>query len=171
MKLILVRHAEAVAKGDNGVAKDHDRPLTETGREQARKLATAFLAHGVTPGAVVTSPLVRAVETAEPLLPLLPGSEKEPVLCDYLAMGELRPKKLARLVADLGVETVILVGHNPDLSAYAGWLLGADETAIELEKGAAALIEFDGEVEKGAGRLGWLVTPGWFMGAVAPVGG
>ena len=73
--------------------------------------------------------------------------------------------------ADLGVETVILVGHNPDLSAYAGWLLGADETAIELEKGAAALIEFEGEIEKGTGRLGWLVTPGWFMGAVAPVGG
>lgn len=171
MKLILVRHAEAVAKGDNGVARDHDRPLTETGREQARKLATAFLAHGVTPGAVVTSPFVRSVETAEPLLPLLPGPEREPVFTDYLAVGELRPKKLAKLIADLGVETVILVGHNPDLSAYAGWLLGADEAAIELEKGAAALIEFDGEVEKGSGRLGWLVTPGWFMGAVAPVGG
>jgi phosphohistidine phosphatase len=171
MKLILVRHAEAAAKGDNGVMKDFDRPLTETGWEQARKLALAFQAHGVMPGAVVSSPLVRAVETAEPLLPLLPGPEREPVFTDFLAVGELRPKKLAKLVADLGVETVVLVGHNPDLSAYAGWLLGADETAIELEKGAAALIEFDGEIEKGTGRLGWLVTPGWFMGAVAPVGG
>src|SRR5918995_6942202 len=164
MKLILVRHAEAMAKGDNGVAKDFDRPLTENGREQSQKLAMAFLAHGVAPGAIVTSPLVRARETAEPLLPLLPGPEREPVLCDYLAMGDLRPKKLAKLVAELGAETVVLVGHNPDLSAYAGWLLGATETAIELEKGAAALIEFDGEVEKGSGRLGWLVTPGWFMG-------
>ena len=171
MKLILVRHAEAVAKGDNGVAKDFDRHLTENGREQSQKLATAFLAHGVSPGAIVTSPLIRARETAEPLLPLLPGPEREPVLCDYLAVGELRPKKLAKLVAELGAETVVLVGHNPDLSAYAGWLLGATETAIELEKGAAALIEFEGDVEKGAGRLGWLVTPGWFMGAVAPVGG
>jgi phosphohistidine phosphatase len=171
MKLILVRHAEAVAKGDNGVASDFDRPLTENGREQARKLATALLAHGVAPSAVLTSPLVRARETAEPLLPLLPGPEREPVVTDYLAVGELRPKKLAKLIADVGSETVILVGHNPDLSAYAGWLLGTDETAIELEKGAAAFIEFDGEVEKGAGRLGWLVTPGWYMGAVAPVGG
>jgi phosphohistidine phosphatase len=171
MRMILVRHAEAVAKGENGVAKDFDRPLTEHGREQARKLALAFVAHGVTPGAVVTSPLVRARETAEPLLPLLPGPEKEPVLCDYLAVDALKPKRLAKLVADLGADTVILVGHNPDLSAYAGWLLGAGETAIELEKGAAALIEFEGDAEKGAGRLGWLVTPGWFMGTVAPVGG
>jgi phosphohistidine phosphatase len=171
MRLILVRHADAAAKGENGVTRDFDRPLTELGREQARKLALAFHAHGLTPGAVVTSPLVRARETAEPLVPLVAGSEKEPVFTDYLAPDELRPKKLAKLVADLGADSVALVGHNPDLSVYAGWLLGAEETAIELEKGAAALIEFDGDIEKGAGRLKWLVTPGWFLGTVAPVGG
>jgi probable phosphoglycerate mutase len=62
MKLILVRHAEAVAKGDNGVARDHDRPLTETGREQARRLGRALAGRTFT--RVLASPLARAAETA-----------------------------------------------------------------------------------------------------------
>ena len=171
MKLILVRHAEAMAKGEPGIDRDEDRPLTDHGRDQAQKLAEAFLAHGVTPDAIVTSPLVRAKQTAEPLLPLLPGTAKEPVFCDYLVPGEYKPKKLSKFVAGLEKGVVVLVGHNPDLSIYAGWLLGADDTSVELEKGAAALYEFEDGVEKGDGRLTWLVTPGWFMGAVAPVGG
>ena len=159
-----------------GEGRQRRREGLRPAADRARSGAGPEAGHGVPrprgdAGRDRDQPARPARETAEPLLPLLPGPEKEPVLCDYLAVGELRPKKLAKLVADLGAETVVLVGHNPDLSAYAGWLLGATETAIELEKGAAALIEFDGEVEKGAGRLGWLVTPGWFMGAVAPVGG
>jgi phosphohistidine phosphatase len=159
MKLILVRHAEAAPTGENGVSRDADRPLTVNGREQARKLAETFQARGITPDAVVTSPLLRARETVEPLLPLLNGSAREPVVCDYLALGELRPKKLSKFVRNLGGNVIVLVGHNPDLSTYTTWLLGAEETAVDLEKGAAALVECEDGIEKGAGRLVWLVTP------------
>lgn len=169
--IVLLRHAEAVPKGEQGITRDEDRPLTDKGREDAAKLAAAFVAHGVTPDAVVTSPLVRAVQTAEPILKLLPEGAKDPLFCGRLAPDEYRPKKLTRDLLGVTGGMIVVVGHNPSLSEYAGWLLGAGETAIELDKGAAALIEFDGEIEKGAGRLRWLVTPGWLVGVVAPVGG
>jgi phosphohistidine phosphatase len=165
-----VRHADAVAKGDNGAAKDFERHLSEQGREQAARLAEALAALGVRLDAVVSSPLIRARETAEPLLPLLITPSHEPIESEYLAIGGLRPKRLSRFVGEHGGETVALVGHNPDLSAYAGWLLGAEETAIDLDKGAAALIAFPDGIEKGEGRLEWCITPAWYLGALHSVG-
>jgi phosphohistidine phosphatase len=163
MKLILVRHAEAVGKGENGVDRDFDRPLTGSGREQAQKLADALAAHGVKPDAVVSSPLVRAMQTAEPLLALPAGEAHQPVSCEYLTPEDYRPKKLSKFLTELGGEVLCVVGHNPSLSEYAAWLLGTDEGAVELEKGAACLIAFEDEVKKGSGMLGWMVTPAWFL--------
>jgi phosphohistidine phosphatase len=163
VKVILVRHAEAVEQGKDGAVTDFNRPLTDLGREQAAKLAEALRARGIAFAAVVTSPLVRAVQTAAPLVPLLPGDAKEPVICDYLTPEGFRRKKLSRYVSGLGVDVAVLVGHNPSLSDYAAWLLGAEETAVELAKGAAAHISFDRDVEKGAGRLDWLVVPRWYL--------
>ena len=163
MKLILVRHAEAVAKGENGSTRDFDRPLTDQGREQAQKLADALAAHGVRPAAVVTSPLVRTMQTAEPLLALLAGEPHQPVSCSFLAPDYYRPKKLSKFLTGLGGDVLCVVGHNPTLSEYAAWLLGAYDAAVDLEKGAACLIAFEDEVRKGSGKLGWMVTPAWLQ--------
>src|SRR5690349_11068177 len=113
MKLILVRHADAAAKGENGSTRDFDRPLTDLGREQAQKLADALAAHGVRPDAVVSSPLVRAVQTAEPLLALLTGESHQSVPCSFLAPDYYRPKKLSKFLTGLGGEVLCVVGHNP----------------------------------------------------------
>jgi phosphohistidine phosphatase len=164
MKVILVRHAEAVEQGKDGVLTDFNRQLTDLGREQAAKLAESLRAHSIAFATVLTSPLVRALQTAEPLVPLMPGDVKEPVICDYLSPEGFRRKKLSHYVSGLGVEVAVLVGHNPSLSDYAAWLLGAEETAVELAKGAAALITFADDVEKAAGRLEWLITPQWYLG-------
>jgi phosphohistidine phosphatase len=163
MHVILVRHAEAVNLGEDGVSTDFDRHLTPHGREQAAKLAAAFKSRGVLPSVVVSSPLVRAKQTAEPLLATLATPTKEPMLCDYLAAGEMRRRKLTKFVEGLHADVAVLVGHNPDLSEYAEWLIGADPGAIPLEKAAAAAFRFDDELGKGRGALEWLVTPGWFM--------
>jgi phosphohistidine phosphatase len=163
MHVILVRHAEAVNVGEEGVATDFDRPLTAHGREQAANLAAAFKSRGILPSVVVTSPLVRARQTAEPLLAVLATPATDPLICDYLAVGELKRRKLTKFVEGLHADAAVLVGHNPDLSEYAEWLIGADPGAIPLEKAAAAAFRFDGDVGKGRGALEWLVTPGWFM--------
>ncbi len=49
----------------------------------------------------------------------------------------------------------------PDLSLYAGWLIGCKKVEIELAKAGVACIHFDDEADKGAGVLTWLVTPQW----------
>jgi phosphohistidine phosphatase len=157
VNLYLVRHAEAVDLGGE-VATDFDRPLTPHGISQAEKLAAALQKAGAVPEVVATSPLVRAVQTAERLAAVLtPG--KEPYVLDRLALDQLKPRKLSQDAAALG-ESVLLVGHMPDIAAYAGWLLGTGTGVIDFPKAAAAGFEIaDGAKWKGGGRLLWLVPP------------
>lgn len=167
MKLILVRHAEAVVLGEAGAATDYDRPLTERGTTQAFGLAKALTQLQVLPGLVLTSPLVRAVQTAEPIAAALtPGTPA--FVNDYLRLEELRPRKLAKAIMESGHTSALLVGHMPDLARLAGWLLGAGATSIAFEKGAAAMIACGKTVEKGRGELRWLITPDWFLPATSP---
>lgn len=162
MRLIVVRHAEAVPLETEGIASDFHRTLTDHGRKQAAALAEALKRQGVFPKVILTSPLVRAVETAEPLArELTPGQEY--VVTERLASGEVKPKKLSRTVLEHSNEMVVVVGHMPDLGEYIEWLLGAEDGAIGFEKAAAACILCPHAVAKGGGTLEWLVPPTWFM--------
>lgn len=159
MQLILVRHAEAANVGQLGAACDFDRPLTPHGHATARRLTDRLKGMGVRTDAVVSSPLLRAQQTAEPLLELATG---ELVTIDALAPDTHKPKKLARALADLGVGSAIAVGHLPDIAYFAGWLIGTGGAGLAFDKGTAALIEVGAKVEEGGGTLEWLVTPGWY---------
>ena len=157
MRLILVRHAEA----EDFVTSDEARRLTPRGHRQAAQLAESLRRVGVAPDLVAASPLVRTVETAEAFVTLLPEGLGV-VAMDLLAPGEMKPKKLSKQVADFGVKTVVLVGHMPDIAAYAAWLLGVGEHALPFEKGAAACVSVRrGDFDGGSGVLDWFVTPDW----------
>jgi phosphohistidine phosphatase len=162
MDLYLIRHADA---GDRRQweGDDAERPLTELGRHQSRALGAAFQARGIALAAILTSPLTRTVQTAGEFHEAL-GSGPEPAACDLLKPEELRRRKLTKLVSDSGAGAVALVGHNPDLSAYLGWLLGLDPAQVDLEKGGVAKVSFEDEPAKGEGALGWLLTPTWYGG-------
>jgi phosphohistidine phosphatase len=162
MKLVLIRHAEAVALGDRGTRTDYDRMLTDAGKVQAHRLGEALKRLAVVPGMILTSPLVRAHETAQALAEIV-TPDREPTACEWLALGERRPKRLSRTVAEFGNAVTYLVGHQPDLSAYAGWLLGCGPISIDFDKSAAALVKFPGAPEKGTGELKWLVPPAWLL--------
>jgi phosphohistidine phosphatase len=114
MKVVLVRHAESVP-GD----PDELRTLTPTGHEQARRLGERLRADGVEPDAVLTSPLLRARETAA----RLGFGEPEPV--DSLGPGAT-PDDLRAAVAGRG-DTVVVVGHQPDCGRITAALRGGDE--------------------------------------------
>lgn len=162
MKLILVRHAEAVPLPLDGIASDFHRPLTDHGKLQAAALAKALESRGIRPSVVLTSPLIRALETAEPIAQLLtPG--KEYVVTERLSAGEMRPKKLSKLVFEYGGGETILVGHMPDITDYASWLMGSETGSIDFDKAAVACIECKNEIAKGTGTLDWLVTPAWYF--------
>jgi phosphohistidine phosphatase len=160
MNLYLIRHAEAVPLGDNGVKKDEDRPLTDNGREQCRVVALALRQMGIRLEKLITSPLLRARQTADEMLAQWNGR-----LTELKVSEELEPKskkrKLLREVLSLGGEAIGLVGHNPDLSELAGWFLGEKQAGIELEKAGVACIVFQGPPNKGSGTLAWLVNPAW----------
>src|SRR2546423_1049732 len=159
MDLYLIRHAEAVPSGDPNYAED-ERPLTVTGHDQARALAAALKAHGVRFDRIVTSPLPRARQTAEALVPGLLGPNES--LGEYAALAASgRRRKLDRLLLGMEAETVALVGHEPDLGAYAARLIGSKKGQVKLAKAGVAVIHFDGPPGKKRGTLTALLTPGW----------
>jgi phosphohistidine phosphatase len=162
MKLILVRHAEAVPLGFAGVNSDSDRFLTDLGKRQSLALADAMKKTGVTADAVITSPLVRAVQTGGPLAAVL-TPDKDPATTEYLGFDEYRPKKLADFVNGLKVKSAVLVGHMPTLGQFAEWLLAADEGTIDFGKAAAAKVSCGKAAGEGSGTLKWMVPPKFFM--------
>lgn len=117
MRLYLVRHAEA-ARGE----PDELRPLTPAGREQARDLGRRLAGEGARPDAILTSPLLRARETARELARAL-GVDAEPD--ERLAPGATAFDVRAA-VAGRG-ERVIVVGHQPDCGRIAAALTNGEE--------------------------------------------
>ena len=121
MNLYVIRHADA---GDamKWAGDDADRPLTDLGRRQARTLGETFRRLGVALDAVVSSPYVRTRETAELLFEGL-GAPGEVKLSGLLASGAMRRNQLAQELSSLGASSLAIVGHEPDLPIFLGWLL------------------------------------------------
>ncbi|HET7572861.1 MAG TPA: histidine phosphatase family protein [Gaiellaceae bacterium] len=117
MRLLIVRHAEA-APGE----PDELRSLTPHGREQARSLGERLRDDGLVPDAILTSPLLRARETAA-ALELGP-----PAVDERLAPGAT-PAALREAARGRG-ETVLVVGHQPDCGRAAAALSGGPEPAF-----------------------------------------
>jgi phosphohistidine phosphatase len=159
MDLYIIRHAEAVPLGENGVS-DAERPLTARGRAQAKALAKALQQHEVQLDKIFTSSLIRARETAAGLVENWKSPAPFVETCDELAPGG-KTKKLARFLRQAGGGAVALVGHQPDLGEHVAWLIGSKKAHIEMEKAGVAALRC-GEPRRGGAMLVWLVTPEWF---------
>jgi phosphohistidine phosphatase len=160
--LLLIRHAEAVPLGENGIATDAERPLTEPGRQQAIQLAQTLAAHDIIVEHLVYSPLLRATETAHALNGVWKLPDEACHEHDELAIdGDFR--KVVKFTRKLNATTVALVGHEPDISALAGWLIGSKKVNLTFAKGGVALLRVKGDNELGKGtcKLVWLLTPDW----------
>jgi phosphohistidine phosphatase len=117
MRLLIVRHAEA-APG----SPDELRALTPAGRAEARALGRRLRDARLVPDAVVTSPLLRARETAVAL------GLGEPTVDERLAPGAA-PEDIREAAADRGT-TVLVVGHQPDCGQAAAAFAGGPEPAL-----------------------------------------
>jgi phosphohistidine phosphatase len=158
--LFLIRHAQAASLMEAGVIEDANRPLTEAGKIQAKELATCFQRRKIQPSVLVTSPLLRARETAEHIVKDWHGAP-DIRICEELAPGGKR-RRLARFLRDLGAECAALVGHQPDLGEFAGWLIGSKKVQIDIPKAGVAFIRCEDLPAKGEGTLEWLIGPEWF---------
>jgi phosphohistidine phosphatase len=131
-RLLLLRHGQAEDTAPSGA--DADRDLTPRGEEQARAAGRALAALGLVPDVVLASPKVRAWRTATLACEAL---GREPL--EHAAVVGL-DRDEALLAAGLG-ETVVLVGHEPDLSGTVHELTGA---RLRMRKGGVAVVELEG---------------------------
>lgn len=160
MDLYLIRHAEAKLLGEENIHDDADRPLTEKGHHQAKIVGARLQARGIKFAALVTSPLLRARQTAEGVI----GAMDKPAP-ELLTSEEVAPKgkrrKLGKFLREQTGEALAVVGHVPHLNQFAGWLIGSKSANIDIVKGGVAFIRCPEGPKKGAGTLAWLIGPDW----------
>jgi phosphohistidine phosphatase len=159
MELLVVRHA--IAEDREAYAAtgrdDAQRPLTARGARKMRRAAKGLRELVPTIDVLVTSPLTRANETAEIIRRAykLDGLETAPVLQPSGPLDDV-VAWLSRF--ESGVAAI--VGHEPQLGRLVTCLLtGSDQSAVELKKGGACLIEFEERPGGGKGRLIWSLPP------------
>lgn len=122
MQILLVRHGDAV---EHGARTDGERWLTPKGRRATRAVAAVLGADGLVPQHMFTSPFVRAVQTCEILAADQGFDGSLEVLAALIPSGE--PLEVVRALDALDdCERVMLVGHEPSMSALAAELLGVD---------------------------------------------
>src|SRR5947208_6799033 len=114
MDLYLIRHADAVPLGEGGTTEDADRPLTERGKKEAKQVGMMLRKKKVGLDKLVTSPFVRARQTADAILRHWEGPPPELVVCEDL-VPDAKPRKLAKFLRDLGGDNLGLVGHMPHI--------------------------------------------------------
>jgi phosphohistidine phosphatase len=156
--LYLVRHAVAYERDPARWPDDSRRPLTEEGERRFRAACRGLRAVAPDVALVLSSGCVRAWRTAELLHE--EAGWPAPVECPALESGHEPPDVLEALRPH-AVESVALVGHEPDLSALAAYLLcgpGAPPM-VEMKKGGVALLSFPSRPRAGEGTLRWLLTP------------
>ena len=161
MQLLVVRHAiaEDPAEYAQRHPDDAGRPLTADGRKKMRKAARGLRTLVPELDALATSPLTRAVQTAEILAEEFDGPT--PVQAASLAPAQPLSALAEWLDRERRRDVVAIVGHEPSLSRAVSWFLsGTDRSFLELKKGAACLLEFSDHVTSGEGILLWSLSPG-----------
>lgn len=156
MQLCLVRHAIAVERGSGPYEDDRARPLTPEGRKRMRE-AVAGLKQLFTPELILTSPVLRARQTAE----ILESAFKTPVrVLDGLGNGDHH--LVISSCAALREASVLLVGHEPWMSELLSLLTTGEASSLAsvFRKGAAALVSTFGPPAPGNATLEWLIQPG-----------
>ncbi len=153
MELYLLRHAHA---GDPAAwdQPDERRPLSDKGEKQADRLGRFLAGIGFQGDAIITSPKVRAAQTATTVALRL----GLPVGEDERLGGEVSIGTLEAILRDAGDPLrPVIVGHDPDFTDLVAILCGA--ARVPMKKGSLARIDVARPLEPGGGTLRWLVPP------------
>lgn len=152
MDLILLRHGKAENTSLDG---DFSRALVEKGREQARRAGKLLRSAGVVPDIVLTSPLLRARQTADEFCQAaeIPG----PVIQGWLACGMAPDIAFSELAGFREFKRIAIVGHEPDFSHLIEWVLGTESASIEVKKGTLACLRVAPPARHGS--LAYLIPP------------
>ena len=160
MELYLLRHGIAVELGTEGCNKDADRPLTGKGERKVADVARAMQAMEMSFDLILSSPFLRARQTAEIVAGRL-GLRKVLQLNDLLVPGgsfreviEFLKKRRRE------IRTVLLVGHEPFMSGFIAFVLsGHPNVPLTMKKAGLCKLTFDALEYGRCARLEWLLTP------------
>lgn len=154
MILYFLRHAHAEPAGRDG--NDAARRLSARGEAAMRAAAPVWRRLNLRPDVVLSSPLPRALRTAELFVEGV-RLARPPVVDERLAPGAGWPDFAQALADHHESRRVMFVGHEPDLSEAVVLLTGA--SSVRMRKGGLACVEFPGYPDTGQGELAWLLDP------------
>jgi phosphohistidine phosphatase len=140
--LYLIRHGIAVDREDPNCPPDTERPLTPKGMKRSHAAALGLRALDVKPNAVLTSPWLRAVQTAEIFCETIGYSSKKIIRTDALK-GTSAPAELLRELQTMNAKVVLCFGHEPHLHLVIGHVLHTSAKITELKKSGLALLELE----------------------------
>jgi phosphohistidine phosphatase len=160
MNLYILRHGIAVEPGTPGYEKDADRPLTPEGERKLLQIAEAMESLDLTFDLILSSPYLRARQTAEIVAEAL-KARKKLELSDSLTPGGSARKLLETLNRlQPPPENVLLVGHEPYLSGLISLLVSGEATlAVVMKKGGLCKLATEALKHGRCATLEWLLTP------------
>ncbi|HXG94969.1 MAG TPA: phosphohistidine phosphatase SixA [Blastocatellia bacterium] len=160
MELYIIRHAIAEPLGQENDFLDEKRALTSEGRDRMRESIKGLRKLGVEFDLILTSPLVRAVETAEIIASAFGLTKKDVEQTVNLAPGASFDELFAEIKKRTGVESIALVGHQPDLGNLISTIVtGGEGLSVQLKKGSVCAIRVSETVPTIRGELIYLLMP------------
>jgi phosphohistidine phosphatase len=151
MQLLLLRHAEA----EPDPTSDQTRALTEKGRKQSANIGRFCAEHGIVPEIILSSPLLRAEETARIVAHELKLPDRVQIE-EFLRPGMTAARALSGLEKYSGKANVMLVGHEPDFSNLAGALIGGHSESVHFRKATLMNVSLQ-KLKFGAGTVEFLI--------------
>ncbi len=142
MLITFLRHATAEDRSLS--IPDADRALTDKGEKQVKRLAAFCQSNRLMPGIIFVSPLLRAQQTAKFLQDSMPGCQSAQT-ADWLGMDSQKTTMLTELskLAELGIDDIWLIGHEPDFSELIGCLMHTSAERIVVKKASLIRLEAD----------------------------
>ena len=156
MLLYLVRHGIAVDRTDPKCPPESERPLTARGVQKTRSAALGLRVLGAKPDMLITSPFVRAVQTAEIFAEAL-GFPVDRIRVNDSLKPAGNPGEIVKEISHLRAKEVACFGHAPHLDLTIAHLAGARTPFTELKKAGVACFEHGSS--EGAWELRWILTP------------
>ena len=158
MQLYIVRHGIAIEREDPKCPPDPERYLTEEGVEKTKQVAKSMAVLGVTGDLFLTSPYVRAAQTAEIFASALDYAKQKIRRTDLLLPGAEPSLLFAELAKDKQASIVFIFGHAPQLDEVIATALGSKKHVTSMKKAGVAFLELK-RLSPPIGQLVWLTTP------------
>jgi phosphohistidine phosphatase len=160
MELYILRHAIAVARGTEGARQDSDRPLTDKGASKLRRVVRGMNALGLSFDLILTSPYLRARQTAEIVAQAMDAEEKLERSRHLAPDGD--PRALIAEIASRSAASasILVVGHEPSLSQLISVLVSGDErTLLTMKKAGLCKLVAQTLRYGRCASLEWLLAP------------